>query len=190
MVWCGVWRGRAGGGRGAHKPTTRYTGPRGRKGDRDRRSRLKSCHHPLRGAVAGRGVESGGNAKLGVEKHRACGGISTPPEPAKRGGTPRGASDICIPPPPLEAWGGAAIRNHDKTGAEACVRRAMVGRLGMVQALGFTPVGWRWRAHLLRRLLGARSSRILQHDVIRGKTVTRARPGNAYCILDSRTGHG
>ena len=31
--------------------------------------------------------------------------VSTPPEPAVRGGTPLGASDIYIAPPPLEAWG-------------------------------------------------------------------------------------
>jgi hypothetical protein len=29
-----------------------------------------------------------------------------------QGGTPRGASDIYIPPPPLEAWGGDAQQNR------------------------------------------------------------------------------
>ena len=75
-------------------------------------------------------MESGGNAKHGVEKHRACGGISTPPEPTKRGGTPRGASDIYIPPPPLEAWGGveaiAAILQLLEEDIECAPRHAEV----------------------------------------------------------------
>ena len=53
--------------------------------------------------------------RSGVEKHRVW-GISTPPELAMRGGTPRGALDIYIPPPPLEAWGGAA---QNKRGANS-----------------------------------------------------------------------
>ena len=34
-----------------------------------------------------------------------------------QGGTPRGASDIFIPPPPLEAWGGAAQQNRRRANA-------------------------------------------------------------------------
>ena len=49
-----------------------------------------------------------------VLKNTVCVGISTPPELAMRGGTPRGALDIYRPPPPLEAWGGAV---QNKQGA-------------------------------------------------------------------------
>ena len=70
---------------------------------------------PHGGATYECGIHGGATymegTRSGVEKHRVW-GISTPPELAMRGGTPRGALDIYRPPPPLEAWGGAAQQNR------------------------------------------------------------------------------
>ena len=51
------------------------------------------------------------------------------------------------------------IQNDNKKSAEACVRRAVVGRLGTGKALGVGAMGWGWGARLLRRFVRSRSSR-------------------------------
>ena len=72
--------------------------------------------------------------RSGVEKHRVW-GISTPPELAMRGGTPRGALDIYIPPPPLEAWGGAAQNKRGATSMQVRVGEGGGFSVGVVAHL-------------------------------------------------------
>jgi hypothetical protein len=75
----------------------------------------RRCHSRAR---VGQGTVGSGEGSEAGRAARTFAGVSTPPEPAKRGGTRIGASDICIAPPPLEAWGAVLVREGvDGTGS-------------------------------------------------------------------------
>jgi hypothetical protein len=67
----------------------------------------RRCHSRAR---VGQGTVGSGEGSEAGRAARTFAGVSTPPEPAKRGGTRIGASDICIAPPPRAGGLGRCAR--------------------------------------------------------------------------------